>query len=85
MAVTALKVTDENGTEQRMLFMTVQKESGVDVDIILADENFEPYGNSSLGVSKLNEEEYHTQLRKESSEKGHFVPDFSSHPEWNPQ
>ena len=84
MAVTAIQVDD-----QKLLFMTVEaanREGSLDVDIHLADENFMPIGKPSLGHRDgLNEEEYHKQLRKEAKEKGHFVKDHSTNPEWNPE
>lgn len=79
MATTAIKIG-----EQRLLFMTVQKEKGVDVDIHMADEDFMPIGTPSLGFSEMDEPEYHTKLRIESAEKGQFVPENSTNPEWNP-
>ena len=85
MATTALKIP-RDGNEERMLFMTVQREDNLlDVDIFLADENFIPYGTTSTGYSKISsEEEYHTNLRKDAASKGHFVPDHSTNSEWNP-
>jgi hypothetical protein len=83
MATTAL-VIKENGTEQRLLFMTVPTETGVHVDLFLADENFMPIGTPSLGVNDKFEEDYHKQLRAISSEKGHYVAEYSTNPEWNP-
>lgn len=85
MAVTALKITDEEG-EKKVLFMTVpRKEKGVDVDIFVANEEFEATGTPSMGICQMNEEIYHVNLRKEAAEKGQFVPEFSTNPEWNPQ
>lgn len=83
MATTALKIVKDE-VEQRLLFCTVQKEKGVDVDVFLADEDFLPMGRTSLSVSEMDEPEYHIKLRKEASEKGHFVSEYSTDPEWNP-
>lgn len=80
MATTALKIDGKN-----LLFMTVQVPgAGVDVDIFTADEEFMAFGTPSLGTSVLKEEEYHKDLRRQSVEKGHFVPEYSTNPEWNP-
>lgn len=84
MATTALRITEEGGVEKRLLFMTVPTPTGVDVDIYPADEEFNPVGTASLGVSQQPEDQYHTDLRKQASEKGHFVPEYSTNPEWNP-
>jgi hypothetical protein len=84
MATTALSIKQEDGSEQRLLFMTTPTENGVDVDIHLADSDFMPTGTPSIGIDKKQEEEYHKQLRKEASEKGQFVKDHSTNPEWNP-
>lgn len=82
---TALEIKEEDGSVKRLLFMTVQKlKGGVDVDLFLANTEFMPIGTASLGVSELNEVEYHVNLRKQASEKGQFVPDFSTDPELNP-
>lgn len=84
MATTAIKTT-KNGKELNTLFMTVQRPDGnCDVDIYPANENFEPLGTASLGVCIKNEESYHKELRKQALEHGHFVPDFSTNPEWHP-
>ena len=83
MATTAILVKKE-GLEKRLLFMTASSPTGVDVDIFLGDENFLPIGRASIGVDLKSEEDYHRQLRKESSEKGHFVREHSTNPEWNP-
>ena len=84
MPVTAIKILKE-GKEERMLFMTAMRgEKGVDVDIYLANEEFMPMGTPSLGFSNDSEENYHRELRKQSQERGHFVPEFSTNREWNP-
>ena len=80
MGVTALKIG-----ETRLLLMTVPKEDGgVDVDIYMANEDFYPEGKSSVGYAQQNEEEYHKELRFKSHERGHFISEFSTNPEWNP-
>ncbi len=84
MATTALQIEEENGSIKRLLFMTVPTPTGVDVDIFMADEEFTPVGSVSLGISELNEVDYHTSLRQQASEKGQFIPDFSTDPQLNP-
>lgn len=84
MATTALLIKNEDGTQERVLFMTCPTPNGVDVDLFLADENFLPMGTPSLGVDTKKEDEYHKLLRKQASEKGQFVEEHSTNPEWNP-
>jgi hypothetical protein len=82
MATTALTIDGKN-----FLFMTVPvPNAGVDVDIFTADEEFVAFGMASIGAShQKTEEEYHRDLRKQSKEKGQFVPAGSTNPEWNPE
>ena len=80
MATTALTVDGKN-----LLFMTVQvPNAGVDIDLFQADEEFVAFGGASLGTSELKEEEYHRKLRIEATERGHFVEEYLTNPEWNP-
>lgn len=83
MATTALKILNR-GVESRMLFMTAPTPTGVDVDVYSADENYLPFGSTSLGVDPRDEATYHIELRKQAIEHNHFVPDYSSNPEWTP-
>lgn len=86
MATTALKIV-KNGQEERLLFMTVPREDGrgLDVDIFKATDEFMPEGTPSLGISEMvDEAEYHKALRDNALKEGHFVPEFSTNPEWNP-
>lgn len=86
MATTSLKITAEDGTEKRLVFLTTQSlDNIINVNIYKADEEFNPIGMASHGIAEFtSEEEYHKDLRKQSHEKGHFVPDYSTNPEWNP-
>lgn len=85
MATTAIEITREDGPN-RLLFMTAQTEAGIDVDVSLADGDFMPLGKTSLGMSPKHsdEESYHRSLREQAHEKGQFVPEYSTNPEWNP-
>ena len=85
MATTAIKITREDGPNH-LLFMTASTEAGIDVDVSLADGDFIPLGTTSLGISPKHqdEESYHRTLRQQAHEKGQFVPDYSTNPEWNP-
>lgn len=90
MSVTALKIEDK-----RIKFMTfpeelITSENGQDhknfitIDLRICDENFIPSGVSSYSVYDGSEEDYHKTLRIEAHEKGHFIPEESTNPEWNP-
>ena len=90
MAVTALKVGDV-----RVKFMTagsevVKSKDGerekafLNIDLRQCDEDFIPTGPGSLSIHEDDEETYHRNLRIAAQEKGHFVPEESTDPEWNP-
>ena len=83
MAVTSLRI-DKDGVITHLMMMTAPTPEGVDIDIQLTDAEFTPVGKPSLGQMPKDEEEYHGELRIISHEKGHFVPEYSTNPEWNP-
>jgi hypothetical protein len=83
MPTTALKITKEDGTVNHIMMMTAPTPTGIDIDIQLTDANYMPVGKPSLGAMAKDEKEYHVELRKVSHEKGHFVPEYSTNPEWN--
>lgn len=84
--MTTALLIKEHGVEKRLLFMTVPTVGAIHVDLFLANENFEPIGQTSIGESPTitDEVEYHTRLRAEASERGQFVPECSTNPELNP-
>lgn len=86
MATTSLKIKSTDGTDVNLMFLTSQMgEELIVVNIYKADEEFNPQGTASVSVAQFpSEEAYHTELRKGAIEKGHFVPDYSTNPEWNP-
>lgn len=84
MAATAIQI-DNNGTTERLYFMTIQKEDGtVDVEIYRANEEWIPIGTPSVGYAPMDEEEYHMTLRKAAHEKGQLDTSHCTHLEWNP-
>lgn len=85
MPTTALKITSPDGTIQRAKFMTVSQGIHCDVDVYKCNEEFIPIGEPSIGVSEMDEPEYHIKLRKEADEKGQYVREESTDPEWNPE
>lgn len=94
MATTALKVENPGEEIVRVKFMTnpieVPAKDGngtkvfLDVELHVCDEDFIPKGRTSKTVQDRSEEEYHKDLRKQAAEKGHFVAEESTNPEWNP-
>lgn len=94
MATTALKLENPGQDSVRVKFMTVYIEAPakdgndtklfLDVEVHLCDEEFIPQGRTSKTVQDRSEEEYHKDLRKQAAEKGHFVAEESTNPEWNP-
>lgn len=84
MACTALKITKDDGTVQRIKIMTVQIPDLIDVDIFNCTEGFIPVGEPLMSQVEGVESEYHTKLRADASEKGHYVPEESTDPQWNP-
>lgn len=83
MPVTALKIINKDGVTNHIMMMTAPTPAGVDIDIQLTDAEFMPVGKPSLSAMAKDEEEYHRELRTASHEKGHFVPEYSTNPEWN--
>lgn len=86
MPCTALKIV-EGETVRRLKFLTVPEPDRLVVDIYLCDEDFIPTERLSGGMfmdPPVIEEEYHKNLRKESAEKGQFISEESTNPEWNP-
>jgi hypothetical protein len=90
MAVTALKIGD-----QRIKFMTMGSEvikskdgtrekAFLSIDLRVCDEDFIPVGGGSISVHEDDEQTYHTNLRIQAQEKGHFVPEESTDHQWNP-
>ena len=76
---TAIKTGDV-----RLLFMTVPSDTGIDINLSLADENFMPIGKPSYSMMPQDEISYHTELRQKATEVGEFVKEFSTNPELNP-
>jgi len=90
MAVTALKIG-----KYRMKFMTlpeklIKSNDGeteklfFTVDLRVCDEDFIPTGKGSFSINEGTEEDYHKTLRKAAQEEGHYIPEESTDPEWNP-
>ena len=84
MATTALRI-EKDGVVANLLFMTAPTPTGVDIDLVLADNDFMPSGGvPSLSVDPRDEETYHRELRIEASKLNQFVQEASTNPEWSP-
>ena len=69
----------------RLMFITQQTdEEGFTVSIYRCNEEFLPMGEAVTKDLLGSEVDYHKSLRKDSIEKGHFMSDYSTNPEWNP-
>jgi len=90
MPVTALKVG-----EQRIKFLTLgsdvvksndgtKEKAFLTVDLRICDKDFVPLIKGHTSIHDEDEETYHRKLRVAATEKGHFVPEESTDPEWNP-
>lgn len=84
MATTAIKIT-KDGVTMRSKFMTVSQGIHCDVDVYKCNDEFVPIGEPSIGVSEMDEPEYHIKLRKEADSRGQFIREESTDPQWNPE
>lgn len=85
MAATALKITKGEQT-YHLLMVTVKGENGTDIAIhnVKSDYIIEQGSKPEYGVSNKEEDLYHKDLRVDALKAGHFMPEFSTNPEWNP-
>lgn len=80
MACTALT---PNG--KKVVVITNQTELGLYIALYEANDQFEPIGQADeFGDPTMNEEQFHRGLRKEADIKGHYVPQYSTNPDWSP-
>src|SRR6188768_2693786 len=86
MAATALKKKVGEETTYIMI-VSLPSEEGVDLALHLTgpDYKIDSTKRPEYGVDKRDEETYHRSLRIGASKVGHFVKDFSTNPEWNPE
>lgn len=84
MPATSLKIVNDDA-EYRLMFITQQYgENDFTVNIYRCNEDHMPMGEPVTKDLLGLEDDYHKNLRKESSEKGHFIAQYSTNPEWNP-
>jgi len=87
MPVTALLLPDPKkgeGVFKKIKFITQDFAVNLSVDIYPCDDNWVPYGQPTQGTHTDDEEKYHKDLRSETAKRGHFIPEQSTDPEWNP-
>lgn len=83
MPCTALKLNKE-GVEYKIKFITQQQPTYLEILVYYCDDKFIPIGIPEHNASEKLEEDYHKELRQESSKKGDFVKEQSTNIEWNP-
>lgn len=84
MPCTAIKIEKNDGTVFRLKFLTIGNPTHTDVDVYRCNDDFIPIGEPESGMDERDEETYHKELRIKASEKGQFVPEQSTDPNWNP-
>jgi len=87
MPVTALLLPEPrktDGSTKKVKFITQDFAVNLSVDVYTCDENWIPKGEPMQGTHTDDEEKFHRELREEASKRGHFVPEQSTDPEWNP-
>ena len=93
MAVTGLRITNEEGTNN-MLVSTVpfsepneagEIVTGVAVTWQAVDDNMKAEGKPEITAHEGTELGFHTQLRHGASLQEHLITNWSSDPEWNPE
>lgn len=87
MAATALKIPKDGKYTHLFIVSTPIEENKTDVQICLTGDTYVQSKMETLQefMVEKSEEDYHKSLRKESNEKGHFIRDYSTNPEWNPE
>ena len=83
MPCTALKI-EKDGVTTRLKFVSQPQEKFLELLVYKCDQEFKPEGDPEHNASEMTEEVYHRELRKQSQERGHFIPEESTNPEWNP-
>ena len=84
MPATTLWISDDEKDVKIMFITQVFNENEFTLNLYRCDEDFIPKGEPIKRELTGNEIDYHKSLRKEASEKGHFVSGHSTNPEWNP-
>lgn len=83
MPVTALKVPRDQGVI-RTKVVTTATEHGLLVELYNCDSEWREVGNPERYGETVPEDQYHKALRMDASIAGHYIPEESTDPEWNP-
>jgi hypothetical protein len=84
MPATTLWITDSEKDSKIMFITQIYDEGGFTLNIYGCNEDFIPQGQPVTKEIIGDEEDYHKKLRKDASDRGHFVAGHSTNPEWNP-
>lgn len=57
---------------------------GTHISVFDGENDFLPQGRPEIFIKEIGQEEYHRTLRIDAVKKGHFVPRYSTNPEWSP-
>lgn len=85
MPVTSIRIPQEDGSFRNLQFYTTDVPEGTFVGVRLCNDEWIPSGDPAETLDERSEEEYHTALRAAAHEKGQFVSQYSTDPEWNPE
>jgi len=85
MACTGLKFPKQEGNgTNRMKVITEVNGKVLVISYYACDKDFIPFGKAEITMSEKAEEKFHKELRDQANEKGHFIRNESTNPEWNP-
>lgn len=88
MPATTLHITDKDGKENRLMFITDTIDNVLTLNVYPCTEDYVPRGNpvttSFVLPEGKTEADYHKNLRSDALEKGHLVKGHCTNPEWNP-
>lgn len=84
MSITSVEIPQQDGSKKRLQFYTEQHPTRLFVGVRQCDQEWIPFGEPAETTDPRSEETYHKELRKAAVEKGQFVAQYSTNPEWNP-
>lgn len=84
MPVTSVEILQKDGSKSKLQFWTQQFPTGIFVGVRKCDDDWNPVGEPAETTDPREESAYHKELRQAAHEKGQFVAQFSTNPEWNP-
>lgn len=84
MAMTALMIETDTDVKYIQIATSLLNDILL-VEVRDCDSEFKPTGKADLSVDEREEEQYHTELRKESAKRNQLITSHSTDPEWNPE